>query len=271
MVELLLNKLSDVYLRSFHREGVIFEIGKIADEDLTQAFVKARQAGSEEISVKKEQIDASTDTASKAPTAAEISGNLATERSSAIAALFSQSEEDTKPSNDALAAWSAVRTVSNGVSDVPKRISSVPTDPKDVNILRARILRIKKGLEASTALLGDDSSGLGKIQELLKVLLDKDSTEDSIREALRTIAAFFQDQANPLSSFELLHSGLLEGLLSFVTLEGTGESSEPRNYATILTVVHAIIQSAAPTAAICSLVSSPNLNPMATRLLWLCS
>jgi E3 ubiquitin-protein ligase TRIP12 len=220
MVELLLNKMSSVYLRSFHREGVIFEVCKISEEALSPAFVKSRQppAEVEEVDVKKEPDDQ----ASPAPVPAQSSTTTVSSNGATLGVTIGM-EEDRKPAEETLADLAALRALVLA-SSTPKRISSTPTDPQDINILRARILRVKKGLDIE-AHPGEAAEGLDRIRQLVLTLQDSACTEDKLRDTLSEIASLFQvhDDGDQLSSFELLHSGLLQGLLDFVTSDGEGE------------------------------------------------
>ncbi len=210
--------MSSVYLKSFQREGVIFEVCKIAEDELTPAFFKSRQPPAEvdEVDVKKEPEEEGTPVTMPSQPSLSVA---ATRRTAIVVSM----DDDRKPASETLPELAMLRT-SVLASTAPKRISSTPTDPHDINILRARILRLKKGLDVE-AHPGETAEGLDHIRQLVLVLKDPSCTEERLRDALRQIASLFQVQEDgeQLSSFELLQSGLLQGLLSFVTSDGEGE------------------------------------------------
>lgn len=186
MTEILLDKLPDIYRRSFRREGVFFEICKLADEELSTK--------------KKPEGDSSTKGATPQNRAEEI---LADPLSSDLGDIISRLEE--------------ARNVARGGAASSKR-SSVPSNPQDAVIVRARVLRIKKDLDSIQEAADFASAGVSVISDALAILKNPDNA-DRADSALKDIARLFLNQDEPLSSFELLQSGLLHGLMDFVSAE----------------------------------------------------
>jgi E3 ubiquitin-protein ligase TRIP12 len=107
---------------------------------------------------------------------------------------------------------------------VKLKVPPTPADLHDANIHRARMLGAKRTFETEDG--GDEAAvAMQRLEQLVAALVDEDADEAQHRETLRTIATLFQDADKALSSFELLKSGLVDGLLTFVTMDGKGESS----------------------------------------------
>lgn len=95
-----------------------------------------------------------------------------------------------------------------------KRMSSSQTDPQDLIILRARVIRFKYlGAEGSV------DSAFETLRSVVKTLADPDAQEDAIKASLQQISTLFASPDASISSFELLKSGLVEELLDFATAE----------------------------------------------------
>lgn len=79
---------------------------------------------------------------------------------------------------------------------------------------------------------GDDqheaTSVLNKLQEMVTKLCLPDAKEADLRDTLREAAEQFAGSGPALSSFELLKSGLVDGLLEFVDIDGTVSSAQRR-------------------------------------------
>jgi E3 ubiquitin-protein ligase TRIP12 len=100
------------------------------------------------------------------------------------------------------------------VVPTPKKSSSSTLDPEDAVTLRARVIRFK-------FLEGMANAGDGAMKELnnlVEQLSLADASEDRIEEALNGLASLFATSS--VSSFELIQSGAVGGLLSFSTDEG---------------------------------------------------
>jgi len=109
-------------------------------------------------------------------------------------------------------------TTENGDSVPPPKVkaSSVPSDPQDAYIIRSRLIKIKY-LTSITESAGD--AGFDALKGQITTLGKGNATEDEIRKSLQEIAGKFCNLETGISSFELLKSGLVEGLLAFSTNE----------------------------------------------------
>ncbi|BGP41601.1 Ubiquitin fusion degradation protein 4 [Rhodotorula kratochvilovae] len=107
-------------------------------------------------------------------------------------------------------------------------LSPLDAQAKDAATLRARHLRSAYG--ASDSDPATRAQGvLDRIKALVVHLAGESAAETSAREAEREaksaldeVAALFADEKNPLSSFEMVESGLVEGLLKFATESTAG-------------------------------------------------
>lgn len=93
-----------------------------------------------------------------------------------------------------------------------KKLSSLSLDPDDAITLRARIIKFKH-------LSGDDESEgestLSGLRSLVERLQARNATEKELSEALWDLANLFASPHTSVSSFELVQSGLVDGLLRF--------------------------------------------------------
>jgi E3 ubiquitin-protein ligase TRIP12 len=98
---------------------------------------------------------------------------------------------------------------------VPRKSSSVPSDPQDAYVLRARFI---KYLSGSSDARGD--AVFESLKSMIKALGDTEATSEQLSETLKEIAKLFGSSGATISSFELLKSGLVDGLLAFATETG---------------------------------------------------
>jgi E3 ubiquitin-protein ligase TRIP12 len=95
-----------------------------------------------------------------------------------------------------------------------KKLSSLSLEPDDAITLRARVIRFKY-------LAGNDQADGDNVFETLRCLVErisaKDVSEQTSSEALRELADLFASAHTSVSSFELLQSGVVDGLLQFST------------------------------------------------------
>ncbi|KAJ7778066.1 hypothetical protein B0H14DRAFT_2963210 [Mycena olivaceomarginata] len=104
---------------------------------------------------------------------------------------------------------------SGSVPAIPgfKKLSSLSLEPEDAITLRARVIQFKY-------LSGDDDGAgdgsFGALQRLVE-RIGKDGSEKDAAEALREMAELFGAPHSSVSSFELLQSGVVDGLLQFAT------------------------------------------------------
>ncbi|KAK4698568.1 E3 ubiquitin-protein ligase TRIP12, partial [Phenoliferia sp. Uapishka_3] len=196
LVELLLIKMPDSYQYFFRREGVMHEIERIAAAPL--------------VSTKSKRTSPSrTPRTSSSGTATPV----VIPPPSGIARSLLMNAGGSADAPDPL--LPPAKTI----------LSSAEAQAQDAITLRARHLRDQYAapdsdgaLKAKTALEG--------IRELVKeldgVLVKANKTTASKAfELVKRVAALFSDERNPLSSFELQESGLVDGLLRFATETGS--------------------------------------------------
>ncbi|KAI0773262.1 hypothetical protein BD413DRAFT_656909 [Trametes elegans] len=108
---------------------------------------------------------------------------------------------------------SAVPTAISIISSMPyKKLSSLAMEPDDAITLRARAIRFKY-------LVSDDSAGsddlFAMLRRLVDCITDASASDKDLQGALTELAALFSSQHTSVSSFELLQSGVIDGLLQF--------------------------------------------------------
>lgn len=222
LIELLIFKLPDIYKAGFRREGVMFEVDALAADDLTTGKLsKKPTASSTPTSVKTEPEEA--------PTLASLSSLLnGNPTGSANANANNQSSQ------------SSIRRASTGTgvpantnsglspflasSAAPaKRSSSLPLDPKDANILRARVLRFNNSADRGPNGQEDEAArSLRVMKSLVERLNNEEADELELKDVLAEIADLFAGPDGGVSSFELLKGGLVDGLLECSTINGKG-------------------------------------------------
>lgn len=99
----------------------------------------------------------------------------------------------------------------------PRKSSSLPSDPQDAYVLRARLIKIKY-LTSGSDVGGDPV--FDSLKAMIKVLTDPSAEEEQLGATLKDIAKLFSGAGADISSFELLKSGLVDGLLDFATAPG---------------------------------------------------
>lgn len=93
-------------------------------------------------------------------------------------------------------------------------------EPEEAITLRARVMRFKYSLgQDDGGTNGDDS--FDDLRRLVKKLAVPDLSEQAMISTLREFADHFASESS-VSSFELLRSGAVEGLLRFSTEKGLG-------------------------------------------------
>ncbi|KAJ6534683.1 hypothetical protein DFH09DRAFT_1180315, partial [Mycena vulgaris] len=94
-----------------------------------------------------------------------------------------------------------------------KKLTSLSLEPEDAITLRARVIQFKY-------LSGDEKgAGDGSFAALQRLVerISRDGSEKDTTEALRELAELFGAPHSSVSSFELLQSGVVDGLLQFAT------------------------------------------------------
>ncbi|WVO12675.1 hypothetical protein L204_100280 [Cryptococcus depauperatus] len=229
IVELLATKLPEIYQVSFLREGVVFEIATLARQEMnkeknakeTAAKVEKEESiGVAPLKQAMESVPLARPEVLAPPTPSSMPVGSTTATSLPIpdelrSLLFSSG-------------LSAPMNLSAGSGQSTPRKHNAHPDPHDSNIVRARMLFAKKIFElggenqqAATKIMSD-------IKALVKRLCQSDATEADLRKTLRQIAEQFSHANHGLSSFELLQSGLVDGILEFVDISGEVSSTDRR-------------------------------------------
>ncbi|KAF7309015.1 Ubiquitin-protein ligase [Mycena kentingensis (nom. inval.)] len=97
-----------------------------------------------------------------------------------------------------------------------KKLTAMSLEPEDAITLRARVIQFKYLSEDEK---GDGDASFGSLQQLVGRLAH-DGSEKEATEALYQLAELFGAPHSSVSSFELLQSGVVDGLLQFTTDPG---------------------------------------------------
>lgn len=95
-----------------------------------------------------------------------------------------------------------------------KKLSSLSLEPDDAITLRARVIRFKHLTGNEQA---DGDSTFDTLRRLVERISGQDASEQMYNDALRELADLFASAHTSVSSFELLQSGVVDGLLQFST------------------------------------------------------
>lgn len=198
LIEVLLTKLPQVYRSSFRREGVLYEVETLAGEDLTSVKTAKQAAGA---IVKTEEDDTGS--------VPKVTASQTTTSTSALSI-----------SNTSL--------MSNANNQSPTKIAAL-SDPQDLNIVRARILKAKTTTASPSEKAGEDEAdkALDKMKSLVKMMVEEDAEVPVLKGAVTELAGLFGSEKNSVSSFELLKSGLVDGLLECAIIDGKGKRPFP--------------------------------------------
>ncbi|KAF8605840.1 hypothetical protein BDV93DRAFT_469584 [Ceratobasidium sp. AG-I] len=219
LVELLLIKAPTVYKPALRREGVLHEIEVLTERPLT---TKVKEVKTEEGSSRGKMEDLALARAKleevrvKQEEGVQVHVEPKIGTSSPSPAPEPSSERDESPHADR---EREEREKERHVIPIPvKRSSNTVLDPQDAITLRAKVVRFKymSGGEESTS-----DPVFERLKGLLATLRDSEAGEMELRDAVKGIAALFTGGAGAsVSSYELLKSGLVDGLLHFTTDTG---------------------------------------------------
>jgi E3 ubiquitin-protein ligase TRIP12 len=218
LAELLLVKLPTIYSRSFQREGVVYEIDKLAAEEIslsTRSKRKAETPKSATVETASQSGVTDADKPSKAPTPSE---NAATDAAAASARLLRVLAGEDASASTLSAFERALGVAGTRQTSTSRRVSSVPSNPHDANIVRAKILQVKRWSLEDTARSAPTVSS--SVDAVIQQLSDSNISDSDLRKAFDQIAGLLTDRGEPLSSFEMLQSGLLSRLMAMLQ-EGT--------------------------------------------------
>ncbi|CAL1714169.1 unnamed protein product [Somion occarium] len=95
-----------------------------------------------------------------------------------------------------------------------RKLTSLSIDPEDAITMRSRVIKFKY-------LSGDDSGSsddlFATLSRLVSRISDPETSEQDLLPALAELASLFASADTSVSSFELLQSGVVDGLLQFLT------------------------------------------------------
>ncbi|KAF5336718.1 hypothetical protein D9758_015081 [Tetrapyrgos nigripes] len=95
-----------------------------------------------------------------------------------------------------------------------KKLTSMSLDPEDAITLRSRIIKFKY---LSSDEQGDGDNTLSGLRSLVTRIENRDASEQELAAVLWDVATLFASPHTSVSSFELLQSGLVDGLLQLAT------------------------------------------------------
>jgi E3 ubiquitin-protein ligase TRIP12 len=109
------------------------------------------------------------------------------------------------------------------VSSLPglKKLSSLSLDPEDAITLRSRVIQFKY-VTGEQQEMGDSS--FTELRGLVARISEPLASAEDLSAALWDLAQLFSSTHTSVSSFELLQSGVVDGLLQFATDEGRSGS-----------------------------------------------
>ena len=107
-----------------------------------------------------------------------------------------------------------------------KKLTSLSLDPEDAITLRARVIQFKH-MSNDNDVEGDHA--FESLQRLVSRLSVPIATEKELSESLRELAELFASPHTSVSSFELLQSGVVDGLLQFAIDQGRPRRSFASN------------------------------------------
>lgn len=214
IVELLLTKLPDTYHVVFRREGVLHEVQRLAAADLVSPPKEKERGkkGSKSTETPATPVVAEPDT--------ETGETLGTRADAVLAAAGGgQASNLTRALRHAesIGMDEGLLQLLGHPGGIPTPIVSTGQQPeaamKDALTMRARYVRDK-------VFSGDSARAKKATAELdttkaLAGRLDKAKTAKTATSVLKEIAALFLREDSPISSFEMLESGLVDGLLRF--------------------------------------------------------
>lgn len=216
LAESLLVKLPDIYMRSFQREGVFHEIDKLAGEELSPTAVSKRKEAAAAAAASGSTSDKATPKSKETPTNSEArsGGDLPLPQSLLKALTGEDGPSGSGPASALERALGIARSGEAASTSSARRTSSVPTDPHDANIVRARVIQVKRwSLRDASSNTAKISSG---VDQVIETLSNNDVSDEVLRQAFDRIADLLTDKTEPLSSFEMLQSGLMSKLMNML-------------------------------------------------------
>ncbi|KAI0272306.1 hypothetical protein BC834DRAFT_1030472 [Gloeopeniophorella convolvens] len=188
LVELLLAKIPEEYRPAFRREGVFHEVELLAGRALIVS--KSKSAADKDKDKDKDLSDAS-------------------------------SAPELPPPPPPVSVSAAIAAGMPGF----KKLTSLSLEPEDAVTLRARVVRFRflTGKESA-----DADHVFATLRRLVERVTDVRASEKEAGNALKELATLFASAHTSVSSFELLQSGVIDGLLQFATDKGRNITIERR-------------------------------------------
>jgi len=128
-----------------------------------------------------------------------------------------KSKEKDKESSEASASESGSVPPAPPVSaTIPgfKKLTSLSLEPEDAITLRARVIQFKHLSNDSGV---EEGIAFEALRDLVSRISALNASEKELLDALRELAELFASPHTSVSSFELLQSGVVDGLLQFAT------------------------------------------------------
>ena len=97
-----------------------------------------------------------------------------------------------------------------------KKLSSLSLDPEDAITLRARVIQFKYLTDTEDT---DEDGAFEHLQRVVERISASNASDPEYLEVLWELADLFASPHTSVSSFELLKSGIVDGLLQFATDE----------------------------------------------------
>lgn len=114
----------------------------------------------------------------------------------------------------------------NSISGL-KKLSSLSLEPEDAITLRSRIIQFK---HLSSDISHDEDSAFTTLRLIVDRISSQQVTEKELYDVLQELAELFASPHTSVSSFELLQSGVVEGLLQFATDQTRTRTSNNLSY-----------------------------------------
>ncbi|KAF3936727.1 hypothetical protein ABW19_dt0201371 [Dactylella cylindrospora] len=215
--ELLLRRLPDIYRYHFHREGVVSEVRKLAEQalDIQDDSDESNDEGEEEDEDAMRDDKESSEPASEPPVK---DGEASSENSQR-----SEEEEENEETND-----DDEESSSASESSSIRHLTSIALNIDQWIIVRARSFIEEHDKDADSVVKKDAEKVLQTIRDLVGSL----ETSANPKKIFDKLAKYFQNtnSLTSITSFELSHSKLVEGLLKALTGEDGRKSATRREF-----------------------------------------
>ena len=242
IVELLTEKLPSLYTALLRREGVMWEI-----DDIASQTPSARPASGEKSTGTTGQAEQSASAqpltlprAGSGPLAVDAAMDAAGMGLSASSGLARLIAAASGSGSGAMLVDALGNRVSSSSSSASTFNAQSSAEATDASIWRARVLRDKLSSEATSSQGAQNAAqALDHIKDLVQRLYAAadEGRESDAKDVLQQVASLFSRSEDPISSFELLRSGLVESLYSFATSQEGGITLESRRSLLIATLM----------------------------------